>query len=84
MSSAQNEVTCWMCESTADLRLMEDQLKQFGICHDVYCPFPPYMHKYDKITDFVQKVEEGKKGEPNFWYESFLHIYNAMILQALW
>ena len=61
-TSAQNEVTCCLCESTADLRLMEDQLKSLGICHDVYCPFPPYTHEYGIITDFVQKVEKEKKG----------------------
>ena len=65
VTSAQHEVICCMCESTADLKLMEDQLRQLGICHDVYCPFPPYKHEYDIITDFVQKVEKEKKGETN-------------------
>ena len=52
-----------MCESTADLQLMEDQFKQLGICYDIYCPFPPYRHEYNTIIDFVQKVEEKKRGE---------------------
>ena len=71
VTSAQNEVTCCLSESTADLRLMEDQFRQLGICHDVYCPFPPYMHEYDIITDFVQKVEEEKRGGTNICDEIF-------------
>ena len=44
---------------------MEDQFKQLGIYHEVYCPFPPYMHEYNIVTDFVQKVEKEKRGESN-------------------
>ena len=62
VNSFQNEVVCFLCESTADLKLLEDMLRHLCIDHDLYCPFPPFEN--DIITDFVDKVEDEKRGRP--------------------
>ena len=61
VARCQNDVVCFLCESTADLKLLEDMLGQLDISHDVSCPFPPYEN--DTIIDFVGKVEDEKRGE---------------------
>ena len=63
VARCQNDVVCFLCESTADLKLLEDMLGQLDISHDVSCPFPPYEN--DTIIDFVGKVEDEKRGELN-------------------
>ena len=61
VACCKNDVVSFLCESTEDLKLLEDMLAQLSISHDVSCPFPPYQN--DTIIDFVGKVEDEKRGE---------------------
>ena len=63
VACCKNDVVCFLCESTEDLKLLGDMLGGLGISHDVYCPFPPYEN--DTIIDFVEKVEDEKRGKQN-------------------
>ena len=62
IDSLQNEVVCFLSESTSDLKLIDESLRGLGLHHDVFSPFPPYNHNYDIVTDFARKVERDKRG----------------------
>ena len=59
----QNSVTVCLCEETEDIEVFVAKLEKTELEYEVYCPLTPYQHDDTILSDFIETVEQTKKGD---------------------
>ena len=62
ISERSDCVVTLLCDDPSDLEKIEAKLNHLEIDFVLYCPCLPYNHPYDVIDNFLDQVENERKG----------------------
>ena len=64
-------VVTLLCDDPSDLEKIEAKLNRLEIDFVLYCPCLPYNHPYDVIDNFLDQVENERKGDHPFYSSNY-------------
>ena len=64
-------VVTLLCDDPSDLEKIEAKLNRLEIDFALYCPCLPYNHPNDVIDNFLDQVENDRKGEISLYSSNY-------------